>query len=115
GAGVAATLEGELVVDLWAGYRDSARTQSFERDTLVNVYSTTKGLPAIALPRLADEGAVDLDAPVARYWPEFAQAGKANLPVRYLLSHEAGLAAVRKPLPLEALFDWDAMTSALAE
>ncbi|TMA22462.1 MAG: beta-lactamase family protein, partial [Deltaproteobacteria bacterium] len=89
--------------------------QPFERDTLVNVYSTTKGLTALALHRLVDEGKVDLDAPVARYWPEFAQAGKEKLPVRYLLSHEAGLPAVKKPLPLEALFDWHAMTSALAE
>jgi len=115
GAAVAATLEGELVVDLWAGHRDAERTRPFERDTLVNVYSTTKGLTAIALHRLVDEGLVDLDAPVARYWPEFAQAGKANLPVHYLLSHEAGLAAVKKPLPMDALFDWNAMTSALAE
>jgi CubicO group peptidase (beta-lactamase class C family) len=114
GAGVALTLEGELVVDLWAGHQDTARTKPFERDTLVNVYSTTKGITAIALHRLVDEGKVDLDAPVARYWPEFAQAGKASLPVRYLLSHQAGLAAVRKPLPQEALFDWSAMTAALA-
>lgn len=114
GAAAALTLEGELVVDLWAGHRDTARTQPFERDTLVNVYSTTKGITAIALHRLVDEGLVDLDAPVARYWPEFAQAGKANLPVRYLLSHQAGLAAVKKPLPAEAMFDWNAMTSALA-
>jgi hypothetical protein len=112
---VSATLEGEVVVDLWAGHRDSERTQPFERDTLVNVYSTTKGLTAIALHRLVDEGLVDLDAPVARYWPEFAQAGKEKLPVRYLLSHEAGLPAVKKPLPFDALFDWNAMTSALAE
>jgi CubicO group peptidase (beta-lactamase class C family) len=115
GAAVAATLEGELVVDLWAGHRDLERTQPFERDTLVNVYSTTKGLTALALHRLVDEGAVDLDAPVARYWPEFAQAGKAALPVRYLLSHEAGLPAVKKPLAQRALWDWNAMTSALAE
>ena len=114
GAGVALTVEGELVVDLWGGHRDPARTQPFERDTLVNVYSTTKGITAIALHRLVDEGKVDLDAPVARYWPEFAQAGKAQLPVRYLLSHEAGLPAVKRPLPREAMFDWDAMTSALA-
>jgi CubicO group peptidase (beta-lactamase class C family) len=115
GAAVSATLEGEVVVDLWAGHRDSERTQPFERDTLVNVYSTTKGLTAIALHRLVDEGKVDLDAPVARYWPEFAQAGKEKLPVRYLLSHEAGLPAVKKTLGFDALFDWNAMTSALAE
>jgi CubicO group peptidase (beta-lactamase class C family) len=115
GAAVAATVEGELVVDLWAGHCDREHAQPFARDTLVNVYSTTKGMTALALHRLVDEGLVDLDAPVARYWPEFAQAGKAKLPVRYLLSHEAGLPAVKKPLPLDAMFDWDAMTSALAE
>jgi CubicO group peptidase (beta-lactamase class C family) len=115
GAGVALTHRGEMVTDLWAGHRDAERTQPFERDTLVNVYSTTKGITALALHRLVDEGKVDLDAPVARYWPEFAQAGKASLPVRYLLSHQAGLAAVKKPLPQEALYDWSAMTAALAE
>jgi CubicO group peptidase (beta-lactamase class C family) len=115
GAGVALTIEGEMVVDLWGGHRDEARTQPFERDTLVNVYSTTKGITAIALHRLVDEGKVDLDAPVARYWPEFAQAGKAQLPVRYLLSHEAGLAAVKKPLAPSALYEWETMTRALAE
>lgn len=114
GAGVALTLEGEMVVDLWAGHQDAERTKAFEHDTLVNVYSTTKGITALALHRLVDEGKVDLDAPVARYWPEFAQAGKAKLPVRYLLSHEAGLAAVKKPLPLDAIYDWNRMTSELA-
>ncbi len=114
GAGVALTLEGEVVVDLWGGHQDRERTKPFERDTLVNVFSTTKGLTAIALHRLVDEGLVDLDAPVARYWPEFAQAGKAALPVRYLLSHQAGLAAIKKILPPGALFDWDLMTRELA-
>jgi len=115
GAALCITLEGETVVDLWAGQRDEERTLPWERDTLANVYSTTKGLTAIAAHRLVDEGLLDLDAPVARYWPEFAAAGKEALPVRHLLSHEAGLAAVRKPLPLDALYDWDTMTSALAE
>ena len=114
GAAVALAVEGELVVDLWAGHVDDARTRPWQRDTLVNVYSTTKGVTALAAQRLVDEGRLDLDAPVARYWPEFAQAGKGALPVRWLLSHRAGLPAVRKLLPNEALYDWDAMTSALA-
>jgi len=114
GAAAALALEGELVVDLWAGHLDDARTRPWQRDTLVNVYSTTKGVTALAAQRLVDEGRLDLDAPVARYWPEFAQAGKSALPVRWLLSHRAGLPAVRKLLPNEALYDWDAMTGALA-
>ncbi len=77
-----------------------------ERDTIVNVYSATKGVAATCLNRLVDQGRVDLDAPVARYWPEFAQAGKERVPVRWLLSHRAGLPAVRKTLPAGALLDW---------
>ena len=104
----------ELVVDLWGGHHDRARTRPWQRDTLVNVYSTTKGVTALCAHRLVDEGRLDLDAPVAKYWPEFAQAGKGAIPVRWLLSHRAGLPAVRKLLPNEALYDWDAMTAALA-
>lgn len=114
GAAVAVHLDGGLVVDLWAGHKDFARTQPWQRDTLVNVYSTTKGVTALAAHRLVDEGKLDLDAPVAKYWPEFAQAGKGAIPVRFLLSHRAGLPAVRKLLPNEALYDWNAMTEALA-
>jgi CubicO group peptidase (beta-lactamase class C family) len=114
GASFAATLNGELVVDLWGGHADAARTRPWQRDTLVNVFSTTKAMAALCLHQLADRGKLDLDAPVARYWPEFAQAGKAALPVHYLLSHRAGLAALRPKLPTEALFDWQRMTEALA-
>jgi len=115
GAAVCLTVGGETVVDLWAGFRDAERRLPWERDTLVNVFSTTKGITALAAHQLIDEGRLDLDAPVARYWPEFAAAGKEQLPVRYLLTHEAGLAAIRKPLDVEAQFDWDTMTTALAE
>jgi CubicO group peptidase (beta-lactamase class C family) len=115
GAAVAVVLDGKPVVDLWAGHADRDKTRPWTRDTLVNVYSTTKGVTAICAHRLADKGLLDFDAPVARYWPEFAQAGKARIPVRYLLSHRAGLAAVRKPLDEDALFKWEKMTNALAE
>ncbi len=115
GASVAVTYKGRPVVDLWAGFADKRRTRPWTRDTIVNVYSTTKGLTAICAHRLVEQGKLDLDAPVARYWPEFAQAGKEKLPVRYLLSHRAGLPAVRKPLSLEALYQWDTMCKALAE
>jgi CubicO group peptidase (beta-lactamase class C family) len=115
GAAVAVTIDGKPVVDLWGGYADKALSRTWTRDTIVNVYSATKGVTATCLNRLVDQGRVDLDAPVARYWPEFAQAGKERLPVRWLLSHRAGLPAVRKPLPPDALMRWEVMTTALAE
>jgi CubicO group peptidase (beta-lactamase class C family) len=114
GAAVAVHHGGALVVDLWGGSKDAAGTQPWERDTIVNVYSTTKGMTALCAHRLVEEGRLDLDAPVAAYWPEFAAAGKENLPVRYLLSHQAGLPAVKAPLPADALYDWDGMCAALA-
>jgi len=115
GASVCFTLDGEPVVDLWGGHCDRERTREWERDTLVNVYSTTKGMTAVCAHRLVEQGELGLDAPVATYWPEFAAAGKQDLPVRYLLSHQAGLPAVRKPLPPDALYDWELMAGALAE
>ena len=115
GAAVALTIDGKQVVDLWGGFADKKKTRPWTRDTIVNVYSTTKGLTAICAHRLIDEGKLELDTPVAKYWPEFAQAGKEKLPVRYLLSHRAGLPAVRKPLEVTDLFKWDTMCAALAE
>jgi CubicO group peptidase (beta-lactamase class C family) len=115
GAAVAFTLDGEPVVDLWGGHLEFDRKDEWQRDTLVNVYSTSKGMTAICAHRLVEQGKIDLDAPVATYWPEFAQAGKQNVPVRWLLSHQAGLPAIRKPLPKGALYDWSAITGALAE
>jgi CubicO group peptidase (beta-lactamase class C family) len=114
GASVAVLIDGEPVLSLFGGFADPAKTRAWTADTLVNVYSTTKAMAAFCLHQLVEEGKVDLDAPVARYWPEFAAAGKAEVPVRWLLSHRVGLPAVRKLLPNEALYDWDAMTSALA-
>ena len=98
GAAIAFSVEGELVVDLWGGHADAARTREWQRDTLVNTYSTTKGLTTICAHRLVEQGRLDLDAPVAHYWPEFAQASKAEIPVRWLLCHRAGLPAIRKSM-----------------
>jgi CubicO group peptidase (beta-lactamase class C family) len=114
GAAVAVTLDGRPAIDLWGGYADKARARPWAHDTIVNVYSATKGFAATCVNRLADKGLVDLDAPVARYWPEFAQAGKEHLPVRFILSHRAGLPAIRKPLEKDALLKWELMTAALA-
>jgi len=114
GASFAAFLDGAPVVDLWGGHADAARSRPWQRDTLVNVFSTTKAPAALVLHVLAERGVVDLDAPVASYWPEFAQAGKEALRVRDLLAHRAGLAALRAPLPVEALWDPARMCEALA-
>ena len=115
GAAVAVTLDGELVVDLWDGFADRAKTRPWTESTLANLFSVTKAWTAICAHRLVDEGKLDLDRPVADYWPEFAQADKGTLLVRALLDHSAGLPAVREQLPPDALFDWSAMTSALAK
>lgn len=114
GASLAVQRDGEMVVDLWAGSADLEGERPWQRDTIANVYSTTKGVVAILAHRLVEEGRLDLDKPVAHYWPEFAQAGKEAIPVRDLLSHRCGLPALRELLPPEALYDWDAMTAALA-
>src|SRR5688572_2711491 len=116
GAAVAVMLGGELVVDLWGGWADEARTRQWHRDTILNIWSAGKPMTAMAVLRLVERGGIELDAPVARYWPEFAAAGKADLPVRYLLTHQAGLPAVRRALPAGLnLLDWDGMCAALAE
>ncbi|MCK6554162.1 beta-lactamase family protein [Candidatus Binatia bacterium] len=114
GAALAITIDGRSVVDLCGGWRDAARTQPWTPDTLANVYSTTKGMTALCAHRLVDAARLDPDAPVDRYWPEFAAAGKAGLPVRYLLDHRAGLPAIAAPLPADALLRWETMTAALA-
>ncbi|MGQ4432824.1 MULTISPECIES: serine hydrolase domain-containing protein [unclassified Streptomyces] len=114
GAAVTVTVGGETVADLWGGWADAAGTRPWERDTLVNVWSTTKGPVALCAHLLADRGLLDLDAPVAAYWPEFAAAGKENVLVRHLLSHRAGLAGLREPHSLEQLYDWELTTERLA-
>ena len=114
GAAVTVTLRGETVVDLWGGWADAARTRPWERDTVVNVWSTTKGPTALCAHLLADRGLLDLDAPVATYWPEFAAAGKEGVLVRHLLSHRAGLAGPREPLSFEQLLDWEKTVERLA-
>jgi CubicO group peptidase (beta-lactamase class C family) len=114
GACFAATVEGETVVDLWGGFADEARTRPWEKDTLVNVYSTTKTMTALTALMLADRGELDFDAPVARYWPEFAANGKARVKVSHLMSHAAGLSGWKEPIAKEDLYDWDKVTSLLA-
>jgi CubicO group peptidase (beta-lactamase class C family) len=114
GAGLAVHVDGLPVVDLWGGLADRAAQKPWSADTLVNVYSTTKGLAALCMQRLIDQGALDLDARVVDYWPEFGAAGKGGIGLRELLGHRAGLAAVQQPLPATALYDHATMARALA-
>ena len=114
GASLSVSVDGHNVVDLWGGHLDAAHTHPWDRDTLVCVFSCTKGAAAIATMWAVARGLVDLDAPVASYWPEFAAEDKGAIPVRWLLTHEAALPAVKARLPMGALSDWEAMTSALA-
>lgn len=114
GASLCVYHRGEQVVDLWGGHRDAARAIDWTPDTLVNVWSTTKGVTAIALATLVDQGLIDYAAPVARYWPEFAQAGKGEITVAQLLSHQAGLPGFAEATPLIDFYDWETVTSRLA-
>jgi CubicO group peptidase (beta-lactamase class C family) len=114
GACFCATVDGETVADLWGGYADPARTRTWERDTIVNVYSTTKTMAALTALLIADRGELDFDAPVARYWPQFAANGKDEVTVAQVMSHSAGLSGWREPLRPEDLYDWEKVTTSLA-
>ncbi|MEV4752873.1 serine hydrolase domain-containing protein [Streptosporangium sp. NPDC049248] len=114
GAAVGVYLHGRKVVDLWGGIADPETGRRWEHDTLQVVYSTTKGVTAACAHLLAQRGELDLDAPVADYWPEFAANGKDRIPVRWLLTHQAGLPVIDHPVtPAEAIA-WDPMVTALA-
>jgi CubicO group peptidase (beta-lactamase class C family) len=114
GMALCVQIGGETVVDLWAGVADKDGQQAWHSDTILNLFSCTKTFTAVTALQLVGEGKLELDAPVARYWPEFAAAGKDKITLRHLLSHQAGLPALRQMLPAEALYDWQAMTTALA-
>jgi CubicO group peptidase (beta-lactamase class C family) len=114
GAGVCAYVDGNKVVDLWGGWADAARTREWQRDTIVSTFSTTKGMTASCAHRLVDRGLLDVDEPVATYWPEFAAAGKEAITVRMVLSHQAGLVVPTVPVPPDMRFDWPTLTAALA-
>ena len=113
GAAVSVVVGGRVVVDLCGGWADAARTRPWRLDTLVNVFSVTKGLTTTCALQLVDRGLVELDAPIARCWPAFAQEGKDAITLREVLAHRAGLPAIAAPLPDEAMLDWPTMTAAL--
>ncbi|GAA2911949.1 serine hydrolase domain-containing protein [Streptosporangium fragile] len=114
GAAVSVYLHGRKVVDLWGGIADPENGRRWERDTLQVVFSTTKGVTATCAHLLAQRGELDLDAPVAEYWPEFAANGKDRIPVRWLLTHQAGLPVIDRPITPAQAIAWDPMVTALA-
>lgn len=114
GASIVVDVDGTVIADLWGGWRDEARSQPWERDTIVNVWSTTKTVTSLATLMLASRGLVDLHAPVATYWPEFAAAGKEDVEIRHLLSHTSGVSGLDQPAVTEDLYDWEASTSRMA-
>jgi CubicO group peptidase (beta-lactamase class C family) len=114
GASFCATKDGEIVVDIWAGVADAETGKPWERDTIVNVYSTTKTMCALTALLLADRGELDFARPVAHYWPEFAANGKAAVTVAQLMSHSAGLSGFKEKMAKDDLYDWEKVTSLLA-
>jgi CubicO group peptidase (beta-lactamase class C family) len=114
GASIAVDVDGETVVDIWGGHRDEARTAPWTQDTIVNVWSTTKTITALAVLTLAEKGQLDVHAPVAEYWPEFAANGKEGVLVKHLMAHTSGVAGWDPPFTAEDMYDWDSAVARLA-
>jgi CubicO group peptidase (beta-lactamase class C family) len=114
GASIAVMLRGELVADIWGGYTDEKMTTLWERDTILNVWSVTKTMTFLVALMLVDRGELDFHAPVAKYWPEFAQQGKESIEVRHVMGHTSGLAGFEAALKPEDLADWELCAQALA-
>src|SRR6516162_2892258 len=114
GAAIAVYHRGSLVVDLAAGMRDRTSDTPYTRETLQAVFSVTKGMTALAANMMVDQGHLDLNAPVASYWPEFAQAGKSTIPVEWLLTHRSGVLGLDRKISLEELLDWEFVVKLLA-
>ncbi len=114
GSAVSVIVDGRTVVDLWGGWKDGARQHEWQHDTIVCMMSVSKGITGMAFSLLVDRGLVDVAAPVARYWPEFAANGKESLPVRFILDHRAGLPVISDPLWHGSIYDPGAICRALA-
>src|SRR5699024_6398420 len=114
GASVAVVVEGKPVVDIWEGWMDQERSRPWQRETITNVWSTTKTVAALAGLILIDRGLIHEDDPVAKYWPEFAANGKQDVTIGHLLSHTSGLPVWDQPITLAEVLDWDIATSKLA-
>jgi CubicO group peptidase (beta-lactamase class C family) len=114
GASFALNIDGEMVVNLWGGWADEARTMPWTENTIACVFSTTKVMTTLAALVLVDRGDLDLDANVAEYWPEFSARGKAGIKVRHLLSHTSGVSGWDQPVTIDDVYDWDRSTAMLA-
>ncbi|WP_156254382.1 serine hydrolase domain-containing protein [Sandarakinorhabdus oryzae] len=114
GASFAATLNGEPIIDIWAGWADESQTRPWTQDTIVNVYSTTKTMTALTALWLADQGQLRFEERVSHYWPEFAAAGKQGVTVAQLMSHSAGLSGFAEPMQPTDIYDWDLCCARLA-
>ena len=114
GASIVLDLDGDILVDMWGGFRDQDRTVPWTQDTITNVWSTTKTITSLAALMLVDRGELDVDAPVARYWPEFAANGKQGVLVRHVMSYASGVAGLDQPAVAEDLYDWEESTSRFA-
>ena len=114
GASLVLDIDGDIVVDLWGGFADEARTVPWSEHTITNVWSSTKTVTSLAALMLVDRGELDLDAPVARYWPEFAAQGKQDVLVRHIMSHSSGVSGLDQPAVAEDLYDWATATSRMA-
>lgn len=113
GASFAATVEGEVVVDIWGGHRDGAKTLPWEEDTIVNVFSTTKTMTALCALMLVDRGELEIEAKVSQYWPEYGQNGKENTRARHFLGHTAGLPGFGEQMTDAQFYDWDSVINVL--
>ena len=115
GAAIAVDIDGEMVVDIWGGHADAPRTREWGRDTIVNLWSSTKPVTSLAALSLVDRNLLDVFAPVAKYWPEFAANGKQDIEVRHILSYTSGVSGWDSPFTLEDVYNWDKATSQLAK
>jgi len=114
GASLFVDIDGDIVVDLWGGFCDQARTIPWSERTITNVWSSTKTVTSLAALMLVDRGELDVDAPVARYWPEFAAEGKQDVLVRHVMSHASGVSGLEQPAVIDDLYDWPTATSRMA-
>src|SRR5688500_718411 len=114
GASIALTIDGKPLVDVWGGWADADKSRPWERDTITNVWSTTKTMTSLCALVLLDRGLLDVDAPVADYWPDFGANGKEGVLVRHLMAHTSGVSGWAQPVEVEDIFDWDKSTKMLA-
>jgi CubicO group peptidase (beta-lactamase class C family) len=114
GASLVLDIDGERVIDLWGGFRDQARTTPWDEHTITNVWSTTKTVTSLAALMLVERGQLDVNAPVATYWPEFAAEGKQDVLVRHVLGHTSGVSGLEAPAVVEDLYDWEKSTARYA-